>query len=223
VTESPVPHRVKKPSWLDLRLVLGCTLVLGSVVLGAHVVASADRTAPVVALAVSVEPGTVLTAGELRVTRVRLPASNTAAYVGDVGAAVGRQVSWPLARGELLPRAVLAQVGASTTVTIPLAAGDSPTLNAGQRIAVWLSTKSCPAVVVLSDVVVQEVHKSAGGSFSSTGEQDVVVRVSPDLAQRVVSALAQDDAVLRAGVVAGTESEPSSLPPLTCAPRGGGS
>jgi hypothetical protein len=197
--------------------------VLGSVVFGARVVAGADRTAPVVALAVSVEPGTVLTAVELRVTRVRLPAATAATYIGDVAGAVGKQVTRPLSRGELLPSAVLEQVGASTTVTVPLAAGDSPTLNAGQRIAVWLSSKSCPAVVVLSDVVVQEVHKSAGGSLSSTGEQDAVVRVSPELAQRVVTALSQDGAVLRAGVVAGTETGSPSLAPLGCVQHGGGS
>ena len=38
----PSPRRVRPPRWLDLRLVLGVLLVLGSVLLGSRVVASAD-------------------------------------------------------------------------------------------------------------------------------------------------------------------------------------
>ena len=220
VPESPVPRRVKKPSWLDLRLALGCLLVLGSTVLGAKVVAAADHTAAVVSLAAPVDEGTVLTQAELRVTRARLPASVARAYVADPRAAIGKQVTRALARGELLPRASLEPAVASTTVTIPLAAGDAPTLSAGQRITVWLSAKTCPAVLVLADVAIQEVRKSSGGSFSSSGEQDVVVRVSPQLAERVVTALAQEGAVLRAGVTAGPPDAPA-LPALTCGRAGG--
>ena len=222
VPGSPVPRRVKKPSWLDLRLALGCLLVLGSVVLGAKVVVGADHTAAVVSLGTSVDQGTVLTAGELRVTRARLPASAAQVYLADPGAAIGKQVTRALSRGELLPRDSLEPAVPSTTVTIPLAAGDAPTLAAGQRITVWLSAKTCPAVVVLSDVVIQDVHKNSGGSFSASGEQDAVVRVSPELAERVVTALAQDGAVLRAGVTVG-QSGSAVLPALPCQRAGGGS
>jgi len=224
VPESPVPRRVKKPTWLDLRLILGCLLVLCSVVLGAKVVAGADHTVPVVALATAVDRGTVLTASEVRTTRARLPASAAQAYLADVHAAIGMQVNRPMSRGELLPRASLDPVVAATTVTIPFSAGAAPTLTAGQRITVWLSAKACPAALVLSGVAIQDVRKASGGSFSSSGEQDVVVRVSPDLAERVVTALAQDGAVLRAGVTVGeaTGPAPSALPALPCGRAGGG-
>lgn len=206
-------------------MVLGCALVLASVVGGAKVVAGADHTVAVVSLGTSVDQGTVLTQGELRVTRVRLPASTAQAYFTDPGSAVGRQVGRPLSRGELLPRAALEAAVPSTTVTIPFAAGDAPTLGAGERITVWLSAKTCPAVVVLSGVAVQDVHKNSGGSFSSSGEQDVVVRVSPELADRVITALAQDGAVLRAGVTVGQPAVRASpqLPALPCARSGAGS
>lgn len=219
--ESPIPRRVAKPSWLDVRLVFGCLLVLGSILLGAKVVAGADHTAAVVSLAASVDEGTVLTSAELRVTRARLPASVAQGYLTDPGDAIGKQVTRALSRGELLPRASLEPAVPSTTVTIPLAAGDAPTLSAGQRITVWLSAKGCPAVLVISDVAIQEVRKNSGGSFSSSGEQDVVVRVSPDLAERVVTALAQDGAVLRAGVTTGRSGTPT-LPALPCTRASGG-
>src|SRR3954452_22866223 len=47
----PTPRRVRPPRWLDLRLVLGVLLVLGSVLLGARVVTAADATVPVWAAA----------------------------------------------------------------------------------------------------------------------------------------------------------------------------
>src|SRR3712207_7134950 len=51
VASGPSPRRVRPPRWLDLRLVLGVLLVLGSVLLGARVVGAADATVPVWAVA----------------------------------------------------------------------------------------------------------------------------------------------------------------------------
>jgi hypothetical protein len=92
-------------------------------------------------------------------------------------------------------------------------------------VRIWLSTKACASVVVLADVAVQGVHETSGGSFSTAGGQDVVVSVAPALAERVVAALAQDGAMIRAGVITG-EPQPGaneSLPDVRCAvaPRGG--
>src|SRR4051812_3672766 len=68
----PVPRRVRPPRWLDLRLVLGVLLVLGSVLLGARVVAAADATVPVWSAAGDLAAGTVLTADDLVPVDVRL-------------------------------------------------------------------------------------------------------------------------------------------------------
>ena len=54
----PTPRRVRPPRWLDLRLVLGVLLVLGSVLLGARVVGAADATVPVWAAAGDLAAGT---------------------------------------------------------------------------------------------------------------------------------------------------------------------
>ena len=59
----PTPRRVRPPRWLDLRLVLGVLLVLGSVLLGARVVGAADATVPVWAAAGDLAAGTELTRG----------------------------------------------------------------------------------------------------------------------------------------------------------------
>jgi len=68
----PTPRRIRPPRWLDLRLVLGVLLVLGSVLLGARVVAAADATVPVWAATGDLAAGTELTAGDLRAVDVRL-------------------------------------------------------------------------------------------------------------------------------------------------------
>src|SRR6478735_2422730 len=68
----PTPRRVRPPRWLDLRLVLGVLLVLGSVLLGARVVTAADATVPVWTAAGNLAAGTRLTAGDLVAVDVRL-------------------------------------------------------------------------------------------------------------------------------------------------------
>jgi hypothetical protein len=200
---SPVPRRVKKPSWLDPRLLLGIVLVLGSVLAGARVVASADRSYPMLTVNRDLAAGSLLTAAELTSVRIRLPARGRALYVSRTDDAVGKPLNRALTRGELVPLAALGTPAALTTVTIPFPADAAPTVAAGQRVEIWLSTKTCRSTVLLADVTVQAVHAAGGGSFSSGGGQNVVVSLSPPLAGRVVDALAQDGAAIRAGVLSG--------------------
>ena len=72
VPPSPVPRRVRTPGWLDLRLVLGVVLVVGSVLVGAAVVARAHTTRPLVTAARDLAAGTVLSADDLAVVRVQM-------------------------------------------------------------------------------------------------------------------------------------------------------
>ena len=67
----PAPRRVRPPRWLDLRLLLGILLVLGSVLLGARVVGAADATVPVWAAAGDLAAGTELDADDLVAVDVR--------------------------------------------------------------------------------------------------------------------------------------------------------
>jgi len=204
VAPSPPARRLAAPSWLDLRLVLGVLLVLGSVLLGAKVVASARHTEARVAARRDLAAGVVLTAGDLTLTQVQLPDSRRGLYLSRLKDAVGRRLGRPVTAGELLPAAAVTGVPAQTTVTVPLASGSAPQLRKGQRIELWLSTPRCPSVVLLPDVPVQAVHGDAGGSFGAGSDgQDVVISVSPGLAERVVAALALEDVRLRAGVLTG--------------------
>src|SRR3954453_8266750 len=68
----PTPRRVRPPRWLDLRLVLGLLLVLGSVLLGARVVSAADATVPVWAAAGGLAARSLLPVDVLVAVDVRL-------------------------------------------------------------------------------------------------------------------------------------------------------
>jgi hypothetical protein len=218
---SPRPRRIATPSWLDLRLVLGVLLVLASVLIGAKVVSSAEHTYPTVAVRHDLAAGTVLTADDLRLAKVQLPHRGHGVYLAKVRDAVGRQLSRPMSAGELLPADAVAAVKPQTTVTVPLASGAAPELRKGQRIELWLSTATCSSVVLLPAVPVQAVHADSGTLPGGTGGQDVVISVRPELADRVVSALAIDQAQVRAGVLVGAGADVTTdLPDLAaCVPH----
>jgi hypothetical protein len=215
VPTSPTPRRVRTPRWLDLRLVAGVVLVLSAVVLGAKVVSSANASERMWAAARDLAPGTVLTAEDLSRVQVRLP-GGSGAYIAAADTVIGQSVARPIGAGELLPKTALTQTSAATTITVPLTAANAPRVQPGQRIQLWVSTRTCAAVPVLADVTVQDVQTAGSGAFSSGTTQGVVVRVPSALAARVVTALALDGAVIRGGILSGAaDAHPNeNLPPL---------
>ncbi|HJQ44087.1 MAG TPA: SAF domain-containing protein [Jatrophihabitantaceae bacterium] len=200
---SPVPRRVALPRWLNRRLMLGAALVLLSVAGSARVVAGAQRTVPVVAAARALAVGTTITTSEVMVVRVRLSAAARARYAADPAAVIGRQVARPLAADELVPVAALHVQPAAVTVVVPLPPDSAPVLAAGQRVSIWLTAPSCSTRLLMADVPVQSVHENRAASFAAAGGQTVVLQIAPDLAERVMVALAIEDVQLRAARVDG--------------------
>jgi hypothetical protein len=202
--QSPEPRRLRTPSWFDPRLILGILLVLGSVVAGALVVARADSSRSVVAASRDLAAGTVLTAGDVHTTRARL-ADATALYVPAPASAVGQTLTVAVTRGQLLARSALGPTSRKeTTLTIPVEPQNAPDVKRGQRIAVWVSTQYCQAVLVIGDVVVQDVREAGTGALSPSSNVSLVVLAPASLAQRVVTALGLSGATLRVGVLGGT-------------------
>jgi hypothetical protein len=189
------------------------TLVLLSVAGGARLVAASDHTAPVVALARDAAAGTVLERGDVVLVRAQLPAGARSRYLADPEFAIGRRLDRPLGAGELLPAIALRVVDASATVVIPLQPDAAPGLVAGERISVWVSAAGCSPRLLLGNVPVQGVHSNRSAAFSTAGGQTVLVRLPAALADRVISALAIKDVVLRAARLDGA-SEPVTLPDL---------
>lgn len=206
-TTSPTPRRVKTPNWFDLRLIAGVLLVIGSMVAGAVTIAAADSSKRVWAVTRDLAPGTVLTADDLKPIKVRLPSRELYFATESTSAqdyVVGKTVATQLFDGQPLLRPALKATAPATTLTVPLTSDQAPPhIVRGQRIELWLSSKTCRASVVLPSVAVQDVQSAGGGAFGTSSAENVVIRVPADDAARVVTALGLDGTVIRAGLLSG--------------------
>ncbi len=92
---SPSASRLSAPGWLDGRLVLGVLLVLVSVVVGARVLSSADRSTLVWAAATDLSAGAALTSADVEPVRVRLLDGLADRYVPQQQDLVGQVLERP--------------------------------------------------------------------------------------------------------------------------------
>ena len=188
---SPRANRLASPGWLDTRLVLGVLLVLTSVVVGARVLSSADRSQTVWATTRDLAPGTQLTEGDLTRMRVRL-FSHSENYVRGSGPApTGYFLRRGVGAGELLPFNALTKPGADLSfryLTVPVERGHlPPDLRSGAQVDVYVSPESKagttataagpPRLVVRSVTVL--LRRQSGGLSASNDDEPVVLRVRP--------------------------------------------
>lgn len=140
---SPKANRLAAPGWLDGRMVLGLLLVLVSVVAGARVLSSADRSQLVWAATRDLTPGSQLAEGDLRAVRVRLFDSSPDYVRASADAPVGYVLRRGVGAGELLPRRSLGRPEQDVDfryVTVPVEIGHFPTgLLRDQQVDVWLT------------------------------------------------------------------------------------
>lgn len=226
---APVPRRVRPPRWLDLRLVLGVLLVLGSVLLGARVVGAADATVPVWAAQDDLAAGTVLTAEDLTVVDVRLDAA-ASGYLSATVQPRGRTLGRAVGEGELLPRAALEEPTGLVQVALPVQAGwVPPGLRRGQTVDVYAvadpaagaaGTADGSVNVVVGNAPVQAVSGAADGVLSTaTTTVQVVVSVPADDAPDVFAAVGGRPLVVVVHEGAARESGPPVVgPPLGVVP-----
>ena len=211
---SPRAGRLATPSWLDTRLVLGVLLVLVSVVVGARVLSSADRSQLVWSARSDLAAGTSLTAGDLRPSQVRLFDASGSYLPATADPPVGYVLDRPIARGELLPRQALARPGDDVDlrlVTVPVLPGHyPPELAKGQQVDVWSTPDpnalaagapapadspqdpglSAASRLVLPGLTVEYLPSQGGGLGGATPERSVVLVVPPDDVESLLSAMA---------------------------------
>jgi hypothetical protein len=199
VPPGPTPRRVRPPRWLDLRLVLGVLLVLGSVLVGARVVGAADATVPVWAVADDLAAGSELTADDLVPVDVRLDDA-AEAYVSTAT----RPEGWTLARavqaGELLPRSALEEPTGLVHLALPVQSGYvPPDLERGQLVDVYAvadpgagggAGEGSDVTLVVSHAPVQSISGRSDGVLSAaTTAVQVVVAVAAEDAPDVLAAV----------------------------------
>jgi hypothetical protein len=186
VLAGPAPRRVRPPRWLDLRLVLGVLLVLGSVLLGARIVSAAGATVPVWAAAADLAPGTELTAGDLVAVDVRLDATADV-YLSAGTRPEGRVLARAVRAGELLPRSALEEPAEQVQLALPVQAGYvPPTLERGQLVDVYaVADPAAGAVGVVDGSVTLVVRKATVQAI--TGRTDGVLSTPTTAVQVVVA------------------------------------
>jgi hypothetical protein len=196
----PTPRRVRPPRWLDLRLVLGVLLVLGSVLLGARVVSAADATVAVWAAKFDLAPGTQLTADDLVPVDVRLDEA-AGLYLSTSTRPEGDVLARAVRAGELLPFSALEEPTEQVQLALPVQAGYVPPgLEGGELIDVYavadpaagaVGTADGRVTLVVRRATVQDVTGGTEGVLSTpTTAIQVVVAVPADRAADVLTSIA---------------------------------
>lgn len=205
---SPPAGRLATPSWLDTRLVLGVLLVLVSVVVGARVLAAADRTQLAWAATRDLAAGTTLQEGDVEAVEVRLLGARDR-YLAAPGSPYENYVlDRPVSAGELVPFGALAAPGEGEQVrhvSVPVLPGRYPEqLRRGQLVDVWATPDrdaaaalaaeddDAPAAgsrLVLEAVPVHEVPSGGGALSAGTAERAVVLSVRPRDVEALVAAM----------------------------------
>ena len=142
-TATPRAQRSRRPGWRNPRLLLGLVLVATSVVVGARLMAAADDTVGVWVLARDLPEGATVGDGDLERRQVRFPDAPTAdrylAAADDLPA--DATLDRPVAGGELLPRAAIAEETDADLVEVPVsvAVDDLPaTVRQGSVVDIWV-------------------------------------------------------------------------------------
>jgi hypothetical protein len=199
VASAPTPRRVRPPRWLDLRLVLGVLLVLGSVLLGARVMSAADATVPVWAVADDLAAGTELAAEDLVSVDVRLDGA-AAAYLAAGTRPEGRTLARAVRAGELLPRSALEEPDELVQVALPVQAGYVPPgLARGQLVDVYALADPAAGAVAHADGSVTPVVEQAPVQALS-GRSDGVLSTPTTTVQIVVAVPADEAADVLASI-----------------------
>jgi hypothetical protein len=218
----PATNRLKPPSWLDGRLLVGVLLVLVSVAVGAKVVASSDHYDLVWAATHDVAAGSVLTRADLQQVKVKFHDSSATAADGEyvtAGSAtlVGRTSSQALFAGQLIPAgAVPVKVALPTRlVTVPVARLHMPKgATSGIQVDLYVtvgaaggSGKAAPQLVLANVTVADTISDSSG--LGDSGGSGVVLSVPIAEVSAVVAAAEAGTVDLVLVPAAQTQAAPS--------------
>jgi hypothetical protein len=143
---SPPAARLAAPRWRDRKLIIGCLLVLLSVLLGARVLAAADASQQWIAIRADLPAGHVLTSADLTVVKGRLSDGSAGHYLDGAarGRLIGQTLRYPVGAGELLSQSALVVGSSAATRVVPLVvrAGRIPDLQPGALVDVYVLSKA---------------------------------------------------------------------------------
>lgn len=200
----PLATRTTSPGWRDPRLWVGLLIVAGSVVAGSRLLAAADDTVRVWAVAADAGPGAQLTEDDLVARRVRFADGDdlTAYYRVEEALPGGLRLVRGVGAGELLPRgAVGADDQPADTVELPVAVEADqvpPAVGAGSVVDVYLVGSPArdrgavtePGTPVLREATVVDAPAADAGFGGASGRRQLVLAVPEDAAAAYFAAVA---------------------------------
>lgn len=185
----PPAVRSSSPGWRDPRLWVGVAIVAASVLVGTRVLASADDTVQVWAVADDVAAGQRLTRDDLDARRLRFAEAGDLDRYYEVGADLPDDltVAHALGGGDLLPRSAVGVADAEDTVTISVAVTGAPSaIRQGSVVDVYVAGDAVDREAEPRDAGVAALEgirvvaaSSADDSFTPTDDRRVELAV-PD-------------------------------------------
>jgi hypothetical protein len=201
----PQATRTRRPGWRDPRLWVGILIVAVSVLAGARLLAAADDTVSVWAVAGDAGPGAELTTDDLVAERVRFPDGDDLAgyFRVDDELPAHLRLLRGVGAGELLPRAAVGSAtDAADTVELPVAVEDDqvpPAVRSGSVVDVYLLGKGANGHAtastrpVLAEATVVDAPSLDAGFGATTGRRQLVLAVPDADAKRFFDAVGRSD------------------------------
>lgn len=192
---APPASRLKPPSWLDGRLIVGVVLVLLSVVVGAKLVASSSDYDQIWAASHDLAPGSVIAKGDLVAVKVRFHDHGGGYFSASGSSLVGRTTTAPISAGQLIPVAALPAKRAvpMRLVTVPVTKLHMPHGDLqGTQVDLYVTVKNStdaartPQLVLANVTVADVVNDSSLGGSNGSG---VVLQVPVAYVNSVVGAV----------------------------------
>ena len=170
---APSPRRLRRPRWINARVIAGILILVAAIVVGAKVIGSNTQTTPVWAAQRDLAAGTVLGPGDLASVEVNLGEAAAQYLTPSASAPEGMTVVQPLRAGELVAGSALARPGDGRVVAISVQPeAIPPGVEHGSTVDLYLTTGGDAAgrggttELIGRDLTVQSVTPPASGGLS---------------------------------------------------------
>lgn len=194
----PAARQASRPTWLNLRTVLGLLLFCGAAFAGQRAIESAAATTLVWAADGDLPQGTVLSAEDVRTVEVNLPADLAAQHLAASDPVDGAILDRAVLEGELLHEGWLSDandLGEGRSMTIPVtpehAVGGS--LRSGDRVDIYATFDPgdvrARTVLLARDVTLIDVVTAGGFAIDEEALIGLTVSVSSEEAARLAFAI----------------------------------
>jgi Flp pilus assembly protein CpaB len=194
----PQARRLTRPSWINLRTVLGLLLFCAAFLTGQRVLDNARMTVAVWAAARDLGTDTVIDADDVTVVDVKLPDSSMSLYAPASADVTGAVLTRPVRAGEMIPAQSIAGARESATgrsMTIPVTPehANGGVLRPGDRIDVFATFDAgdvrARTALVVRAVEVLDVVTAGGLVGESESAVGITVALTPEDAARLVLAI----------------------------------